>query len=94
MKKILKKRVVLYCPWTKETIIDAEEYDGTLDDDNIILAFHEVGKTKWCPTHPDYEELWYLKTCGTLRLPYYKVLIDDFYIYMPTFWDKVKDALR
>jgi hypothetical protein len=94
MKKILKKRIVLYCPWTKETIIGAEEYDGALDDDNILLAFHEVGKTAWYPTYPDDDELWYLKLCGKVRLPYYKVLIDDFYIYVPTFWDKVKNALR
>lgn len=94
MKKILKKRIILYCPWTKETVIGAEEYDGALSDENIFLAFHEVGKTEWVATHPDYDELWYLKDYGTLRLPYYKVMIDDFYTYVPSFWDKLKNALR
>ncbi len=94
MKKIMKKRVIFYCPWTGEKIIGAEEFDGTLSDDNILDAFHETGKTMWCPTHPDYDELWYLKPCGKVRLPYYKVLIDDFYIEVPTFWDRIKNALR
>ena len=94
MKKIMKKRVIFYCPWTEELVIGAEEFDGTLSDDNILGAFHETGKTMWCPTNPDYDELWYLKPCGKVRLPYYKVLIDDFYIEVPTFWDRIKNALR
>lgn len=94
MKKIMKKRIILYCPWTDEEIIGAEEYDGTLSDNNIFMAFHEVGKTIWCPSQPDYEELWYLKEQNGLHLPYYKVGIDDFYIEVPTFWDRIKNALR
>lgn len=95
MKKIKKKRIILYCPWTHEEIIGAEEYDGSISDYSIFMSFHEVGKTVWSPTHPDYKELWYLKEdkCG-LRLPYYKVGIDDFYTEVPTFWDKIKEALR
>lgn len=95
MRRIHKKRIILYCPWTKEKIIGAEEYDGKLDDDNILFSFHETGKTMWCPTCSDYgDELWYLTPCGKVRLPYYKVLVEDFYIEVPTFWDKIKNALR
>lgn len=95
MKKIAKKRIILYCPWTDEEIIGAEEYDGTLSDFNIFMAFHEVGKTIWRPTGLGYNELWYMKETETgLHLPYYKVGIDDFYIEVPTFWDKIKEALR
>lgn len=95
MKMVMKKRIILYCPWTDEVIIGAEEYDGTISDFNIFMAFHEVGKTIWLSTHPDYQELWYLKeNKGGLRLPYYKVGIDDFYTEVPTFWDKIKNALR
>lgn len=94
MKKIMKKRVIFYCPWTEELIIGAEEFDGTLSDDNILGAFYETGKTMWCPTHPDYDELWYLKEYQNLRVPYYKIEIEKFYIEVPTFWDKIKEALR
>ena len=94
MRKIMKKRDVFYCPWTEETIIGAEEFDGSLSDNNILGAFHEVGKTVWCPTHPDYNELWYLKEYQGLRIPYYKIEVEEFYIFTPTFWDKIKDILR
>ena len=94
MKKIMKKRVIFYCPWTGEKIIGAEEFDGTLSDDNILGAFYETGKTAWCPTHPDYDELWYLKEYKNLRVPYYKIEIEKFYVEVPTFWDKIKEALR
>lgn len=94
MKKIMKKRIILYCPWTDEEIIGAEEYDGSLSDESIIFAYHEEGKTQWYPTAVDYYELWYLKEFEGLRYPYYKVGIEEFYIEVPTFWDKIKNALR
>lgn len=94
MKKIIKKRIVFYCPWTEETFIGAEEYDSSLSDDNILNAYHEVGRTMWCPTHPDHDELWYLKEYQGLRVPYYKIEVEKFYIEVPSFWDKVKNALR
>lgn len=96
MKKIMKKRIILYCPWTKEEIIGAEEFDGTLSDDNILEAFHEVGKTVWMwENDPFYQtELWYLKEQYGIKMPYYKVGIDDFYIEVPTWWDRMKKSLR
>lgn len=94
MKKIVKKRIILYCPWTKEEIIGAEEYDSTLSDESILGAFHEVGKTQWCPTHPDFDELWYLRAYKEVRLPYYKVLVEEFYTEVPTFWDRIVKALQ
>ena len=97
MKKIMKKRIILYCPWTKEEIIGAEEYDGALSDESILGVFHEVGKTVWMwENDPFYQtELWYLKEAKTgLRLPYYKVGIDGFYVEVPTFWDRIVKALR
>lgn len=93
MKKIIKKRIILYCPWTHEEIIGAEEYDYSLPDEAILYAFHEVGKTEWF-TYSGYKELWYLREYGNKRLPHYKVGIDDFYIEIPTLWDKIKKALR
>lgn len=96
MKKIRKKRIILYCPWTEEVIIGAEEFDGALSDDNILGAFHEVGKSVWMwENDPYYEtELWYLKEQHGLRLPYYKVEVEEFCAHVPTFWDKVRNALR
>lgn len=96
MRKIKKKRIILYCPWTKEVVIGAEEYDSALSDDNILGAFHEVGKTEWMwENDPFYQtELWYLKEQNGLRTPYYKVDVSDFYIEVPSFWDKVRNALR
>jgi len=96
VKKIRKKRIILYCPWTKEVIIGAEEFDSSLSNNNILGAFHEVGKTVWMwENDPFYQtELWYLKEQNGLRVPYYKVDISDFYIEVPSFWDKVKNALR
>lgn len=94
MKKIIKKRIVLYCPWTNEEIISAEEYDYSLPDEAILYAFHEVGKTIWKTIYPGCKELWYLKGSGNSCMPYYKVGIDDFYIEIPTLWDKIKKALR
>jgi len=94
VKKIKKKRIILYCPWTDEEIIGAEEYEGYLSDENIIGIYYEVGKAQWYPTHPDYDELWYLKEQNGIKIPYYKVGVSDFYIEVPSFWDKVKNALR
>lgn len=93
MKKIMKKRIVFYCPWTHEEIIGAEEYDSSLPDEVILDAFHEMGKTVWKTISPGYKELWYLKDSGNSYLPYYKVGIDDFYIEVPTWWDRVKKSL-
>lgn len=96
MKKIKKKRIILYCPWTKEVVIGAEEYDSALSDDNILGAFHEVGKTMWLWENDSFyqTELWYLKEQNGLRTPYYKVDVSDFYIEVPSFWDKVRNALQ
>ena len=98
MKKIVKKRIVLYCPWTQETIIGAEEYDRSLSDDNILNAYHETYKTRWCQICANYKELWYLKEYGEeygyARLPHYRVMVERFYTYVPSFWDKLKNALR
>ena len=93
MKLIKKKRIVLYCPWTGEEIIGGEEFDGSLSDDNILGMYHEEGKTAWLPTYPDYLGLWLSVVQNNMRLPYYKVYVDDFYIERPTFWDKVKRFL-
>lgn len=94
MKRIVKKRIVLYCPWDKQEIIGAEEYDKTITDENILGAYHEIGKTIWLPTYPGEVELWYLKEHNGVRIPYYRVEVDEFYITIPSFWDKVKNALR
>lgn len=94
MKRVMKKRIVFYCPWTHEEIIGAEEYDSSLPDEAILYAFHEVGKTVWITISPGCKELWYLKDSGKMYLPHYKVGIDDFYIEIPTLWDKIKKALR
>lgn len=93
MKRIIKKRIVLYCPWEDDVVIGAEEYDSSIPDEDILNAMHEYGKTAWLPTYPDYNELWLLLPDNGIMLPHYKFGVDEFYVQIPTFWDRVKDML-
>lgn len=97
MKKIIKKRLVYSCPWTKEIWYGAEEYDYFLPDNAILGAIHEVGKTVWRPTNPDYMELWLLRPYPVdpkVRLPLYRIEVEEFYTYKPTIFDKFLSFLR
>jgi len=93
MKQIVKKRIVLYCPWEDEEIIGTEEYDSSILDEDILNALHEQGRTMWLPTYPDYDELWLMLPDNGIMLPHYKIGVDEFYVQIPTFWDRIKDVL-
>lgn len=93
MKQIIKKRIVMYCPWEDEVVIGAEEYDYSISDEDILNALHEPGKTVWLPTYPDYNELWLMLPKNDILLPHYKIGVDEFYVQTPTFWDRIKDVL-
>lgn len=92
MKQIIKKRIVMHCPWEDSVVIGAEEYDCSVSDEDILNALHEQGKTAWLPTYPDYNELWLLQLENGILLPHYKVEVEKFYAQIPTFWDRIKDV--
>ena len=97
MKRIVKKRLSYYCPWTKEVMYGAIEFDGNMSDENILGSVHEKGKTAWLPTYPDYPELWLLKPLPAnprVRQPVYKIEVDSYVVEVPSFFDKLKAALR
>ena len=91
MKMVEKKRLIMYCPWTDEVIIGAQEFDASLSDENILGLLHEVGKTEWLPTYPGTHELWHL---GENHMPDYKIEVEIFYVEVPTWFDRIKDIFR
>lgn len=102
MKKIIKKRLTYYCPWTKHFMIGGEEFDGDMSDSNILGAIHEIGRTKWCPTGMDnnnltVDELWLLRPYPAdpkVKLPMYKITVEEFYILQPQWFDRVLSFFR
>ena len=70
MKCIAVKRLIYYAPYTGEIMFGAEEYDIHLTDENILGAFHEVGKTAWINN-----SLWILRA----GIPVYQITVEKFY---------------
>ena len=99
MKTKKVKRLVYYKPWTQEVFIGGEEYDGALTDSNILGAIQTVGKTVWMYENDPYvkKELWLLRPHPSnplVKLPEYKIEVQEYYIEVPTWWDKLLRALR
>lgn len=97
MKKIIKKRLVYSCPWTHEVWYGGEEYDSSLSNEAILGVIHEVGKTRWLLTYPGELELWLLRPYPTdpkVKLPLYRIEVEEFYTYCETIFDKFLSFLR
>lgn len=97
MRKIVKKRLIYFCPWTHDVWYGAEEYDENMTDENILGAVYEVGKTSWCPTGVfGNKELWLLKPYPAdpkVKLPLYKIQVEEFYIYHKSWFDRIRSFL-
>ena len=84
MKKILIKRLIFTDNMGTECI-GSVEFDGHLTDDNILGAFHEVGRTTWIG-----ESLWTLRA----GIPQYRVSVGTFYQYQKRWYELILDAVR
>lgn len=84
MKKIVIKRL-MFNDGNGNSYIGSREYDGKLTDDNILGAFHEVGKTIWIG-----ESLWTIR----MGVPVYRVSVETFYQYQKRWYELVMDAVR
>ena len=84
MKKIVVKRLIFTDGMGTECI-GSVEFDGRLTDDNILSAFHEVGRTAWIG-----ESLWTLHA----GVPRYRVSVGIFYQYQKRWYELVLDAVR
>ena len=85
MKQIKVKRIVYYAPASGETFYGATEYDGNLDDYNILGAFHEVGKTAWIG-----DTLWVIRDNELV----YRLSVEEFAQYTKAWYDLLLDAVR
>ena len=64
--------------------IGADEYDYKLSDDNILGAFHEVGKTVW-----QGRQLWMLLD----DKPTFRVTVEVFDQYQKRWYEQILDAI-
>ena len=85
MKKVIIKRIVYSSPASGETFYGATEYDGHLTDENILGAFHEVGKTAWVNG-----VLWVIRGEDLL----YRITVEEFPQYTKSWYDLLLDAIR
>ncbi len=84
MKTIVVKRLVFTAP-EGESHIGEREFDGSLDDFNILGAYHEVGRTVWIGS-----SLWTLRN----GIPRYRVTVESFYQCQKNWFDLILDAVR
>lgn len=85
MKKTLIKHIVYTSPASGDTFICDIPYDGRLTDENILGAFHEVGKTKWVG-----HNLWVVRDNQLV----YRLSIETTIQYTKSWYDLLLDALR
>lgn len=84
MKKVIVKRLV-YSAGYGDVKYGGVEYDGSLSDDNILGAIHEVGKTQWIGSN-----LWLMSG----NVPLYKITVEAFPQYTKSWFDYLIDAVR
>lgn len=84
MKKIAIKRLI-FTDGLGESLIGSEEFDGALDDYNILNAVHEIGRTEWLGS-----SLWYLKD----NVPKYRITVETFYQYQKSWYNLLWDWIR
>lgn len=85
MKTIKIKRLVFTSKYGGDSYISATEYDGKLSNDNILGAFHTIGKTRWIN-----DELWALIDDE----PIYRITVETFYQYQKRWYETLLDAVR
>ena len=85
MKKVIVKRLVYHSLASGEIFYGATEYDGNLTDENILGAFHEVGKTAWVNG-----ALWLIRGEDLL----YRITVEEFPQYTKSWYDLLLDAIR
>ena len=85
MKRIKVKRLIFTDIRGGAEAIGAQEYDGHLTDDNILGAYHEIGKTVWHSGH-----LWMLVN----GMPLIRITVHPFYQYQKSWYNLLLDAIR
>ena len=85
MKKRKIKRIVYTSTTTGESFLGATEYDGALTDDNILGAFHEIGKTEWIDGN-----LWVVRDNQLL----YRLAVEPTIQYTKSWYDWLLDAVK
>ena len=85
MKRKVIKHIVYTSATTGESFLGATEYDGALTDDNILGAFHEVGKTKWIG-----DTLWVVRDNQLI----YRLSVEPTVQYTKSWYDWLLDAVR
>ena len=85
MKKRKIKRIVYTSPASGEIFYGATEYDGALTDENILGAFHEVGKTEWIGGN-----LWVVRDNQLI----YRLSVESTIQYTKSWYDWLLDAVR
>lgn len=85
MKVIKIKRLVFTSKYGGDSYISTTEYDGKLSNDNILGAFHTIGKTEWIDN-----ELWVLINDE----PIYRITVETFYQYQKRWYENLLDAVR
>ena len=84
MKKVIIKRLA-YTMGYGDVKYGSVEYDGSLSDENILGAVHEVGKTQWIGS-----SLWLMRG----NVPLYKITVETFPQYTKSWYDYLLDAIR
>jgi hypothetical protein len=84
MKKVIVKRLA-YSMGYGDVKYGSVEYDGSLSDENILGAVHEVGKTQWIGS-----SLWLMRG----NVPLYKITVETFPQYTKSWYDYLLDAIR
>lgn len=84
MRKVIVKRLA-YSTGYGDIKYGAVEYDGSLSDENILGAVHEVGKTQWIGSN-----LWLMRG----NIPLYKITVETFPQYTKSWYDYLLDAIR
>ena len=84
MKKVIVKRLA-YTIGYGDVKYGSVEYDGSLSDENILGAVHEVGKTQWIGS-----SLWLMRG----NVPLYKITVETFPQYTKSWYDYLLDAIR
>lgn len=84
MKKVIVKRLA-YTMGYGDVKYGSVEYDGSLSDENILGAVHEVGKTQWIGS-----SLWLMRG----NVPLYKITVETFPQYTKSWYDYLLDAIR
>ena len=84
MRKTIVKRLA-YSMGYGDVKYGSVEYDGSLSDENILGAVHEVGKTQWIGS-----SLWLMHG----NVPLYKITVETFPQYTKSWYDYLLDVIR